>query len=195
MVTGEQVALAEKHPKRIRGAGDGARLLSSNDADGYTFRGRFLDAAQAFGVGSAVTQKAHSALRWLIERQGSRGDQVFVSWSVGGNPVPDPLANSVDFFARFIEVSDTAAYSGDAGQRFALQLRNAIAGCRNKLDPNDDVVVMGLDAATPGRLAITFYRELKGSEFLSRISAWHERYAWPQRYSKKLSFTGAPAPA
>lgn len=194
MVSGEFGALAEKHPKRIRGAGDGARLLSSNDTDGYTFRGRFEDAPQAFGVSSIVTQKAHSALRWLIERQGARGDQVFVAWAVAGKPVPDPLGNSLDFFAGFEEPSE-AAYAGDAGERFAVQLRKAVAGYRAKLDPNDDVVVMGLDAATPGRLAITFYRELKGSEFLDRVSGWHRRYAWSQQYSRKESFTGAPAPA
>lgn len=194
MVKGEFGALAEKHPKRIRGAGDGARLLSSNDTDGYTFRGRFTSATQAFGVSSIVTQKAHSALRWLIERQGSRGDQVFVAWAIAGKPVPDPLSNSLDFFAVLDQVAN-ASDPGDAGERFALQLRNAVAGYRAKLDPSDDVVIMGLDAATPGRLAITFYRELKGSEFLDRISAWHRRYAWPQQYSRKESFTGAPAPA
>jgi CRISPR-associated protein Csd1 len=53
---------------------------------------------------------------------------------------------------------------------------------------------MGLDSATPGRMAITFYRELKGSEFLDRIEAWHEKYAWPQNFGKASKFVGAPAP-
>ncbi|MEO6623530.1 MAG: type I-C CRISPR-associated protein Cas8c/Csd1, partial [Burkholderiaceae bacterium] len=99
MVTGEpDVALASSHPKRIRHAGDGAKLISSNDGSGYTFRGRFTDekGLQACSVGYVVTQKAHSALRWLLKRQAYRnGDQTVVAWAVAGKPVPDPWADSL----------------------------------------------------------------------------------------------------
>jgi CRISPR-associated protein Csd1 len=124
-------------------------------------------------VGSGVTQKAHSALRWLIERQGYKaGDQVFVAWAVNGKSVPDPLADTAKLFAD-AGVGDaltaTAEYAGDAGQHFALRLRKAISGYRAELGDGDDVVVIGLDSATPGRMAITYYRELTGSEFLDRV--------------------------
>ena len=96
MVTGDETSLAENHPKRVRHAGDGAKLISSNDTGGFTFRGRFETAGQAYGIGALVTQKAHSALRWLISRQGSRvgDDQVFVSWCVAGKDLPDPLGDA-----------------------------------------------------------------------------------------------------
>lgn len=83
-VSGNQdVPLASKHPRGIRWSGDGAKLISSNDTSGYTFRGRFKNGDEACGVGFEVTQKAHNALRWLIERQGDAGktaEQVLVSW-------------------------------------------------------------------------------------------------------------------
>jgi len=53
---------------------------------------------------------------------------------------------------------------------------------------------MGLDSATPGRMAITFYRELTGSDYLTRIEQWHQGCAWPQNFGKDKHFTGAPAP-
>ena len=53
---------------------------------------------------------------------------------------------------------------------------------------------MGIDSATPGRMGITFYRELKGSEFLARIEDWHSKCAWPQYFGKDKKFIGAPAP-
>ena len=53
---------------------------------------------------------------------------------------------------------------------------------------------MGLDSATPGRMAITFYRELKGAEFLERVQSWHEQHAWLQNFGKEFRFVGAPAP-
>lgn len=203
MVTGDaQSPLALSHPKRIRHAGDGAKLISANDSSGYTFRGRFTDdtGQQACGVGYEVTQKAHNALRWLIQRQAYRNDeQVIVSWSVAGKPIPDPFQDSRSLFLNSEEITQsttetTQSYTDDIGQAYALRLNKAIAGYRTRIDATADIVVMGLDSATPGRMAITFYRELKGAEFLDRIQAWHENVAWPQNFGKESRFIGAPAP-
>lgn len=202
MVLGEEARLCKNHPKFIRHSGDGAKLISANDSSGYTFRGRFTDdtGQQACGVGYEVTQKAHNALRWLIQRQAYRNDdQVIVSWAVAGTPIPDPFGNSLTLMlaGEAIEeqpVAPELSLDGNAGQAFAKRLNLAMAGYRAKLGPTDDIVVMGLDSATPGRMAITYYRELTGSEFLDRIEAWHTAYAWPQNFGKELKFVGAPAP-
>jgi len=203
MVTGENgAALALSHPKRIRHAGDGAKLVSANDEQGYTFRGRFTDkdGQQACGVGYAVTQKAHNALRWLIGRQAYKsGDQVIVTWAVAGKPIPDPFKDTLALILGNGENAKSAVgakhgLAGDAGQAFALRLKQAMRGYRANLAPTDDIVVMGLDSATPGRMAITYYRELKGSEFLDRIEGWHAQYAWAQDFGKNTKFVGAPAP-
>jgi len=93
-------------------------------------------------------------------------------------------------------------------QNVAIKLKKKIAGYGNNLGDTTDVVVMGLDSATPGRLAITYYRELTGSDFLQRINEWHESCAWIHNYRlinvldeksgkkkmKHISFIGAPAP-
>lgn len=200
MVTGENgVELALSHPKRIRHAGDGAKLISANDGSGYTFRGRFTDktGAQACGVGYEVTQKAHNALRWLIQRQAYRnGDQAIVSWAVGGALIPDPFGSSLTLLLAGGEVTEPPAVIADtdAGQAFAKRLNLAMKGYRARLGLTDDIVVMGLDSATPGRMAITFYRELTGSEFLARIERWHNDFAWHQNFGKEKHFVGAPAP-
>jgi len=203
MVTGEtQASLALSHPKRIRHSGDGAKLISANDSSGYTFRGRFTDdtGLQACGVGYEVTQKAHNALRWLIQLQSYRNDdQVIVSWAVAGTPIPDPFGNSLTLMLagetiEELPVTPELSLDGDVGQAFAKRLNLAMAGYRAKLGPTDDIVVMGLDSATPGRMAITYYRELTGSEFLQRIEAWHFACAWPQNFGRELNFVGVPAP-
>jgi CRISPR-associated protein Csd1 len=198
MVTGETTVLAKSHPKRLRHGADGAKLISSNDSNGYTFRGRFDEPSQAYGIGSVVTQKAHSALRWLIARQGEKaGDQAVVSWAVSGKNIPDPLADTAKLFeiAGLDEIAEAdVPYEGDAGQHFALRLKKAISGYRAKLEDSDDIVVIGLDSATPGRMAITYYRELTCAEFLERVIDWHERCAWFQNYSKDKRYVGAPAP-
>ena len=196
MVSGEVVTLAQSHPKRLRHAGDGARLISSNDSSGYTFRGRFIDASQACGVSIVVTQKAHNALRWLIQRQRFRnGDQTIVAWAVSGKSLPDPFANSAEMFGIEAEQEAISApYSGDAGQSFAVRLNKRLAGYRASLGSDEGIVVMAVDSATPGRLAIIYYREMTGSEFLERLESWHADHAWHQNLDRNLRFIGAPSP-
>ena len=199
MVTGKETILAEQHTAKLRNAGDKAKLISSNDTSGYTFRGRFIDADQACGVGFVVTQQAHKALQWLLDferKQAFRnGNQVIVAWAVSGKSLPDLFDNSAQMFGLESREEDAApAYQGDAGQAFAVRLKKYIAGYRARLGSTDAIVVMALDSATPGRLAITYYRELTGSEFLERIQLWHESCAWHQNFGKGLKFVGVPSP-
>ena len=195
MAVGDEMALAVQHQSKLRHAGDKAKLISSNDTVGYTFRGRFTEADEAVSVGFEVTQKAYNALRWLIPRQGYRNsDQVIVSWAVTGQVVPDPFANSLELFCIEPIETPVTAGSADTAQSFSLRLKRNIAGYGSKLDPRADIVVMAIDSATPGRMGITFYRELKGSEFLARIEDWHAKCAWHQNFGKEKHFVGAPAP-
>ena len=98
-LTGADGRIASNHPRFLRWPGDGARLISSNDIKGFTFRGRFTDTkksmveygAQAVCIGFEPTQKAHNALRWLIARQGHNNDgQIFIAWAVSGKIIPPP---------------------------------------------------------------------------------------------------------
>jgi len=194
MVTGKFGTLALNHPKRIRHSGDGGKIISSNDKSGFTFRGRFLTnqitidgkkeeiAIQSVSVSEDVSQKAHRALGWLIKRQSFRnGDQVIVSWAVTGKNTPDVWADSFAIFgeSQKEKIKEITTFQPtDAGQTFTRKLSNKIAGYRAELTPADKIVVMGLDSAGPGRIAITYYRELTGSDFLERIENWHKQMAW-----------------
>lgn len=193
-VTGKQMPVTASHPKRIRHGADGAKLISSNDTSGYTFRGRFITAGEACGVSSEVTQKAHSALRWLIERQGYRdGDQAIVAWAVSGAEVPNLLADT--FSLLFGGEQETAPQGiADTAQGIGIAFSKRIAGYSVKLGATDEVVVMGLDSATPGRMAVSFYRELTGSDVLARVQSWHRECCWPQRFNREKVFIGAPSP-
>ena len=195
-VTGIETNLAQKHPARLRNGGDKAKLISSNDTSGYTFLGRFITASEAAGVSSEVTQKAHSALRWLVGREQAfrSGDQVFVSWALSGVDIPDPCSNSFDFLGQQQEETSNNVNVGDVGQSFSLRLNKKIAGYKTNIDDSQNIVVMGLDSASKGRMSIIFYRELTGSEFLERIEGWHNDFVWFQTYGKNMNFIGAPAP-
>ncbi|MCI5138059.1 MAG: type I-C CRISPR-associated protein Cas8c/Csd1, partial [Candidatus Electrothrix sp. AR1] len=202
-ITGQEEKLTINHPAKLRHTGDKAKLISANDMSAFTFRGRFTDTkksieaggSQAVGISLEVTQKAHNALRWLISRQGFRnGDQVYVSWAVSGKDIPEPLQDSHSLLSSPIsfqpeneqETDDKVDHAIDAGELFAHKLNHYLAGYRAELEVNEQIVVMGLDSATPGRMGIIYYRELRASEFLDRLHAWHKQFAWHQRHTQEF---------
>src|SRR5690625_1704571 len=98
-VTGKETLLTTQHGSRIRNAGDMSKLISANDKSGYTYRGRFAKPTEAVQVGYDVSQKAHHALRWLIQRQGTNIDsRYFVSFGIEKLEVPNPLDSTADIF-------------------------------------------------------------------------------------------------
>ena len=189
-VSGNEVRVAGSHPRFLRSAGDGAKLISSNDTSGYTYRGRFTESKQVASVGFDVSQKAHNALRCLIQRQGFRnGDQVFVSWAVSGKNIPEPTADPwlmFDEAAAYVE--QTEDHSEDVGQSYALKLKRLMSGylAKGKIEPHENIVIMGIDSATPGRMGVIYYRETLAEEFIDRLTKWHMDFAWPQRQKEEV---------
>lgn len=212
-VQGKQMAVSTLSPYKIRNPGDRAKLISSNDSTNYTYRGRFVTAEQALSIGYETTQKAHSALRWLISKQGcSNGDQTVVVWGTKGEPIPDITADSMDlgddFAAAFAQLGQPQLPPATESE-YAERFNKAIQGYGKALDEKANTVVMILDSATHGRLSIRYYRELAGSELMKNITDWHRNFAWKLNYRsapesaepgqkpkwKRVSFWGAPSPA
>jgi CRISPR-associated protein Csd1 len=207
--TGDDVFSADQHPAKLRNDGDKAKLISSNDMSGFTFRGRFTAPEQVASVGFETTQKAHFALRWLIGRQGYRkGDLAIVAWATSGAEIPSPTDDAFSILGADDLASDQTANPFTA-QDTAIKFKNRIAGYGKEIGNTTNIVVMGLDSATTGRLSITYYRELKGSDFLQRIDDWHTSCAWRHSYryitiqdertgkskQKFIPFVGAPSPS
>lgn len=198
---------ASNHPRFLRWPGDGAKLISSNDHSGFTFRGRFSDSkasidksgTQPACIGFEVSQKAHNALRWLLANQQCfrNNEQVLISWAVSCKKTPDLFKDSFNLFQQDAIWQEEAEsiediqekgvdHTIDLGGSFAVKLRKYIAGYRANLDVNEQIIVMGLDSATPGRMGIIYYRELLASEFLDLLEKWHCQFAWPQRHTIEI---------
>mgnify|MGYP001006544538 CR=1 FL=1 len=193
-VTGEIKSCSSNHPNKIRNTGDKAKLISSNDTSGFTFRGRFNEADEAASVSYEVSQGAHNALKWLIKNQGTNfGGRVFVAWNPKGYQIPNLMEDSYDLFFNY---DKPQAYTA---QEFAQELGHALAGYKANLDYHDKIIIMGFDAATVGRLAITFYREILANELIDNLKYWHSACAWKHRYKfskdkSPVEFYGAPSP-
>lgn len=206
---GKKTKTSELSPYKVRNAGDRAKLISSNDTTNFTFRGRFLTAGEAMAIGYEATQKAHSALRWLISRQGTPyGEEIILTWGMGNEPLPSSQSDTLDMVQQGwdefgFDRNDAAAVT-KTEESFAKAFNKVIQGYKERIPANASISVIALDAAVPGRLAIRYYRELQGSRFLERIEDWHRKFRWKLEYRKaelkpgekpeQVSFIGAPAP-
>ena len=214
-VSGEVEPIALNHPAKLRHPGDKAKLISSNDFSGYTFKGRFTDTKKTVGtsglqgatISYAASQKAHSTLRWLIKRQrrwaGVEG-QVVVAWATSAKKIPHPFrglapdddnwndfggeesANNGENLEGDLD-SGSLDQSRDLGFAYTKKLNEYMNGYRQAIAANDTISVMGIDSATPGRMAVIYYREAMPKDYLDDITAWHKDFAWAQRTSREFN--------
>ena len=213
-VTGEHKALASKHPNRVLKSASNAKLISANDMSGFTFLGRFTDddksiakqGYQAVNISAEVTEKAHAALAWLLTSQGhEESGQAMVAWAIDGSKIPQPYKPIVpqaviedawgDFDSEeFADIDDSHEieeqssklhHHKDIGSQFAHNLKKTMEGYRQKLTDNDQISVISLDSATPGRMAVTYYYEAMPDDYLTAIADWYDNFAWYAFYFDK----------
>ena len=201
-ITGERDYSAKAYPK-IEG---NAKLVSANDTSGFTFLGRFLSDKQAVALGRDVSQKAFNMLKWLIKRQGIRnGDQVTIAWAISGKPVPSPMkdisteldwADMENWDISAVENPDEAAaqrlpenseashnWSVNIGRAAAQIIKKKLHGYQAELKDHEQISLIMLDSATPGRMALTYYQEFLPTDYFANLDAWIDDFSWYQRYS------------
>lgn len=173
MVEGRMEPVALQHPKGIIPVNGNAKLVSANDSIGFTYRGRFSDEKQASTVGYIASQKAHNALRWLASAQGVRefvGNRIFLCWNPEGKPLIQSLRGVRDTNAPVIRVPSD----------YRKQLESTLLSFRkeHQLCDDDLAVLASFDAATTGRLAVTYYNEITLKTFLERMHDWDAHCCW-----------------
>lgn len=199
-VTGKCLPVTEMHANKIRHAGDKSKIISGNDKSGFTFRGRFTTPNEAASISYEVSQKAHNALKWLIQRQGEIIDnRVFLIWSSQEvetyHALGDGLSFQEEFFNEVPEDFQEITYTADD---LARELSRAFAGYEHDLKTTDQITILVLDSATTGRMAILYYRNLNKEMYFDRMKHWHTTCFWQHNYrkgedGKYVSFRGAPA--
>lgn len=169
MVSGKNALPANQHPKKIINICANAKLISANDTSGFTYRGRFQTDAQAMTMSYEASQKIHSALHWLSANQGvAIGGRTFLCWNPQGIEIPKPQAA----FLR----GNTANQVKYSDYRKALS--DTLRGWKETIPADAGAVIAAFDAATSGRLALTYYSELPVSDFLERLHNWDAICCW-----------------
>lgn len=176
--TGKTGAITYKHPAKIRNSGDKAKLISSNDESGFTYRGRFNTKEEAVSIGYDYSQKIHNALKWLIRRQGKSYDSLtLITWNSALDFVPSVVQSAFELFS-----DKEDEYSSIP--EFSELINKKLMGGKADIDFGNKVMIMGLDAATTGRLSISVYTEMAESQFYDNLRKWHEDTRWSRFHGK-----------
>lgn len=199
-ITGDLDYPTEAYPK-ING---NAKLVSANDDTGFTFRGRFYGdkdngdkselGSQAVILGKNASQKAFSALKWLINRQGIRnGKQVILAWSNNCISDEDELLSNLyqgDDIYTSLFAKDKIDHSADLGLKTVEQLKKKFHGYKEKLAANEQISLLMVDepSKTGGRMSLTFYQEKLRDDYFRDLDEWQDDFAWYQEYKSSWIF-------
>lgn len=172
MIIGRQLPVSIGYGKSIVPSYGNAKLISSNDKDGYTYRGRFVDAEQALSVSYEAVQKVQNVLRWLVSNQSvPLGKRTFLCWNPEGIQLPKDDPDTLFGFRSepSITLSD-----------YQSNLEKALKGYRRNITDDNKAVIMCFDGTTDnaGRLSVVYYNELQASDFLDRLYEWNESCCW-----------------
>lgn len=198
--TGRVLPISEKHPK----FSGNAKLISAEDA-GYPFlyKGRFVEDRSAVTVSSAVSARAHSALKWLMEHQGfTRYGVQIVGWNLAKPVLEQTIIEKYNPFVDD-EGDDEQKRKPDTFEPYALALRDvAKEGEYEDFDRfsqeelttearkrKDEIIILGLQAATPGRMSVIYYQEMPGNQYVEHLENWEKQCRWeiPRKNGKTLS--------
>lgn len=169
MVSGKLAPPANQHPKKIINICANAKLVSANDTSGFTYRGRFKSDAEAMTMSYEASQKSHNALHWLAATQGvAIGGRTFLCWNPQGVEIPKAQAA---FLRR--GTPKQVKYSD-----YRKALAETLRGWKETIPADAGAVIAAFDAATSGRLALTYYSELPASDFLERLHNWDAICCW-----------------
>ena len=193
-LTGNTESISYLHSKKIRNEGDGAKLISANDSQNFTYRGRFISREEAFAVGDETSQKVHNALKWIIRKQGAFFDTLaIVTWESNRLSMPRWNADTASITAEYESVQDEDEWDdeweddwdekegnkvSDGNEITAQKFYRALRGYGKKIDNTSFMMLLGFDAATPGRLSMVEEKTLDTARYLENIKKWHESCEW-----------------
>ena len=205
-LTGNMESISYLHSKKIRNEGDGAKLISANDSQNFTYRGRFANREEAVAVGSETSQIVHNTLKWIIRKQGAFFDTMtIVTWESDQLSMPKWNMDTESIITEYEneqEENDWDSWDDDWSDEeevsdgnpiTAEKFYKALNGYGKKVDNTSNMILLAFDAATPGRLAMIENVTLDTARYLKNIEKWHNDCNWIHekwKDGKRIQFGG-----
>lgn len=188
--SGEMEPSCEKHAKVV---GNAKLISAKNDDNPFQYEGRFCNAEQACKIGYLSSAKIHNTLKWLLKEQGlQRYGMYFLSWNVQCRKIKTIGDDEDDI--SLVEVLDTDDAFAEALNRTILGLQDA-----PEYQKDSTIAILGMIAATTGRMSINFWEELDGRTYLERLHHWYANcyfrlYRYDEEEKKPQIYTATPTP-
>lgn len=164
-----------------------AKLFSQKEGNmSFQFRGRFETAEQAYAVSYSDSAKISSTIRWLRSHCGFRRyGLTFLTWNTRAKRVILPLYEEED-------EEELSAPTLDIAESYARAIRLRMEGYRAKAEyrPEESIILLGMETATPGRISVTYYEEMGGKAYLDMLEQWYLSCWW--RIWRKDRKNGGP---
>ena len=205
-LTGNMESISYLHSKKIRNEGDGAKLISANDSQNFTYRGRFANREEAVAVGRETSQIVHNTLKWIIRKQGAFFDTMtIVTWESDQLSMPKWNMDTESIITEYEneqEENDWDSWDDDWSEEeevsdgnpiTAEKFYKALNGYGKKVDNTSNMILLAFDAATPGRLAMIENVTLDTARYLKNIEKWHNDCNWIHekwKDGKRIQFWG-----
>lgn len=205
-LTGNMESISYLHSKKIRNEGDGAKLISANDSQNFTYRGRFANREEAVAVGSETSQIVHNTLKWIIRKQGAFFDTMtIVTWESDQLSMPKWNMDTESIITEYEneqEENDWDSWDDDWSEEeevsdgnpiTAEKFYKALNGYGKKVDNTSNMILLAFDAATTGRLAMIENVTLDTVRYLKNIEKWHNDCNWIHekwKDGKRIQFWG-----
>lgn len=205
-LTGNMESISYLHSKKIRNEGDGAKLISANDSQNFTYRGRFANREEAVAVGSETSQIVHNTLKWIIRKQGAFFDTMtIVTWESDQLSMPKWNMDTESIITEYEneqEENDWDSWDDDWSEEeevsdgnpiTAEKFYKALNGYGKKVDNTSNMILLAFDVATPGRLAMIENVTLDTARYLKNIEKWHNDCNWIHekwKDGKRIQFGG-----
>lgn len=205
-LTGNMESISYLHSKKIRNEGDGAKLISANDSQNFTYRGRFANREEAVAVGSETSQIVHNTLKWIIRKQGAFFDTMtIVTWESDQLSMPKWNMDTESIITEYEneqEENDWDSWDDDWSEEeevsdgnpiTAEKFYKALNGYGKKVDNTSNMILLAFDAATPGRLAMIENVTLDTARYLKNIEKWYNDCNWIHekwKDGKRIQFWG-----
>lgn len=193
-LSGKEEFVTLKHPKALRHAGDGTKLISVNNDfmlngdnlftkefvyEGDSNTGEIRLIAQPASISAEASHKSHNMLRWLIQRQGIRfGNKVILVWGTKQAQIK-PQLNVVDEFVLEdlnFEDNDEDLLQAIVAERLKKAFKSYDVNFENI---EETVNILVLDSmSSNGRLQVLGFQQLSESDYLGRIAKWQEQTRW-----------------
>lgn len=191
-ISGRYGRLTNKH----RGILGNTKVISiSNHIEAY--KGRFKKGEDAVRIGYKESEKIHLMLKYLLENKNSSvrlGESQYVLYWFS-----DDLKNESELDITTASYFDMAAYQNPPTR--PVYSNGSIIGesfIKGKVlfDKESDFYIGIIDAASPGRVSVKYFRSMKASQLMDNLNKWQSIYNWyiksnMEGQKKELKYTPA----